>query len=433
MSQACQAARSGNLSALRTASSRSLPLDAPDENKWVPLHYAVLGCHFEVVRYLLSRKVKVNAHTPNRLFPLHFAAQVGDLAITSLLVEHGSALSPKDSTGQTPLHYSVSSQNGPMVKLLLNFSADPNILDNQGFSPLHLATSLGSQDIVEILLQNHAIPDLCGPNRTRSPWSPIHIAAQHGYTDILIRLLDAVPEQPFAQDKTPTPLHIAASHGHADVIEILIERGADITALDSNEEPALFLAVRARRIECVRKLVGLRTKLFKNTHQQIPLHIAAGSGFFEIIEYLLETDREEQLSACDCEGNTALHLALYAKRQEAVKVLIEKGADVMARNVARESPYTIASGALRTVMNKFIAEHPDKWQSKPVLPNRTGKMKATKKKTVEDVKTKRRKEEDDLMGFETAIRDDIGKVKEKIHMKFEEVMQCIRELEEDAK
>jgi ankyrin repeat protein len=412
-----------------------------DENRWAPLHYAVLGGHVDLVRYLLSRKVNLNAHTPNRLFALHFAAEVADPMIITLLVEHGAAVSPKDSRGQTPLHHAVSSQNIAITKVLLNLSADPNIVDHEGFAPLHLATELGSQELVNVLLQGGAIPELTMPGiatRTRV-CSPIHIAAHRAYIDILERLLDAAPKDILSRssqkERKPTPLHLAASQGHSDVIQYLIERQADIGALDQNNETPLFLAVRARRAASVRQLANSATKLKRNIQKQIPLHVAARRGFFGIAEFLLETDCDEQLMARDHEGNTPLHLALIAKRRETVTVLLDKGADIMARNDARESSYTLASGGIHLLMNKFIAEHPDRWHSQPVWPTKrippsgTGK---TGKKTAFSKTSRTVQEEDEIDGLESAIRGDISEVRDAITARFEEVMQLIRDLEEDA-
>jgi ankyrin repeat protein len=373
---------------------------------------------------------------------MHFAAQTSDDVVISLLAESGAAISPRDTNGQTPLHYAVSAQNTTTVKILLDFAADPNALDNQGFGPLHLATELGTHELVVLLLTYHAIPDLIAPSPGKgwSRWSAIHIAAKQGYDYILKRLLDVEPSANASsrKDQRATPLHVAARAGQSEAIGILLEHDEEIkNALDTNNETALFPAVRGRHIECVRKLVNAETPPGKNIQGRTPLHVASSHGFFEIIEVLLDSDSDDQLNATDFEGNTPLHLALIAGRKEAVRILLDRGADIMIRNQKRQSSYALAKGDFRSVINKHIAEHPEKWQSSPVLPIRRVKGPTTPKAVKREGQAARSAstasdEMDELNKLETEIRQVIADVRDGFQMKFATVMQLLQDLEEDA-
>jgi ankyrin repeat protein len=63
----------------------------------------------------------------------------------------------------------------------------------------------------------------------RPPATPLYVAANNGYTDVvavLVRAGAAVDQG--AVDTGATPLCAAAQKGHADVVRVLLEAGADV-------------------------------------------------------------------------------------------------------------------------------------------------------------------------------------------------------------
>ncbi len=79
-------------------------------NSWTPLHYAVSGNHFDIVRHLIIHGADVNAKDDYGRTPLHIAAGKGYLEIVKYLVEHGADINAKDSDGKTPIDY--AKENG---------------------------------------------------------------------------------------------------------------------------------------------------------------------------------------------------------------------------------------------------------------------------------------------------------------------------------
>ena len=75
----------------------------------------------------------------------------------------------------------------------------------------------------------------------------LHIAARGGFWQILCTILDDSPlfrvhvdQRNFDGD---TPLHVALRGRHADAVEVLIDRGADVNALDGGGDSPLSIAV----------------------------------------------------------------------------------------------------------------------------------------------------------------------------------------------
>lgn len=67
-----------------------------------------------------------------------------------------------------------------------------------------------------------------------------------------------------------------------------------------------------------------------DNHMTSALHIAAKKNHVKIMQYL--ADKKVDLNLKNLDGNTALHFAAMAGNREAVELLIERGADVFARN-----------------------------------------------------------------------------------------------------
>lgn len=99
-----------------------------------------------------------------------------------------------------------------------------------------------------------------------------------------------------------TTLHWAAENGYVKLVELLLEKGADITAQTINGST--------------------------------PLHKAVSDE--PILRMLLE--RGADITARSAEGSTPLNAAVYVGNKQIVKILLERGSDVQAATVLGETP-----------------------------------------------------------------------------------------------
>ncbi|VDK73322.1 unnamed protein product [Litomosoides sigmodontis] len=242
--------------------------------------------------------------------PLHYAAGFGRIDCVRALLAAGANVDQADDNGLVPLHNASSFGHVDVVKILLENGADINARDHWGFTPLHEAAIWGKADVCVLLLQHGASariensdgktpPDLAdgdakavftGDYRKEE----LLEAARNGDEKILLSCLTSYNVNCHATaGRKSTPLHLACGYNQVRAVKILLEKGADVQAVD---------------------IGGL-----------VPLHNASSFGHLEVVNLLLEAGADAQ--AEDLWKFTPLHESASKGRLEVVKLLVANGAD----------------------------------------------------------------------------------------------------------
>lgn len=129
--------------------------------------------------------------------------------------------------------------------------------------------------------------------------------------------------------KSESLLHLAARRGHTEHIRRLLDFGeyVDLVSLDlsGNGETPLMLAARFNGVEVVEFLAERGASLeMKDNNGFTPIHHASIGGKPANILRMIELGADV-LTVCD--GKTAIHIAAENGHSEAVRVLLEHGAD----------------------------------------------------------------------------------------------------------
>jgi len=127
------------------------------------------------------------------------------------------------------------------------------------------------------------------------------------------------------------PIHVAGILDQPEGAKLLLEKGADINAPDT-ERGALPIHKAAEFSASVLKLLIDTKKVDVNAKDSKglrPLHYSAKGNNTKALSLLLEHGAD--INAPDSDGQTPLHRALQEKEStEAIKMLVEKGCDIYA-------------------------------------------------------------------------------------------------------
>jgi ankyrin repeat protein len=199
----------------------------------------------------------------------------------------------------------VKAGNAPVVKQML--ASKPELAatrNDAGVSALLVAVYHGQNEIAELLLPQAPSPD-------------IFEAAAVGHAKRIGELLasDSSLRNAYSADGW-TPLHLAAFFGREQAALALVEKGANLQALSTNENrnTPLHAAVANHQTNLVRMLLAAGAGVDAKTGAGwTALHTAAFIGDRVIAEILLA--HHPDLSAKNDKGQTALDVALEKGHQ----------------------------------------------------------------------------------------------------------------------
>lgn len=153
-------------------------------------------------------------------------------------------------------------------------------------------------------------------------------------------------------------LHMAASLGLKDQCIDLIERGADINAIDEEGNTPLLCAAAWKQREICLLLIEKGAEVNKANNGLTPLHEAAYRGLADVCLLLIEKGAE--INSINSSGDMPLDLAIYFSQTETALLLIEKGAQINNVNSYGWTPlYVAASNGLTEVCLNLIEKGAD--------------------------------------------------------------------------
>ncbi|XP_026998616.2 transient receptor potential cation channel subfamily A member 1a isoform X2 [Tachysurus fulvidraco] len=264
-----------------------------------PLHKAAIFDHYELVEYLISQGADIDFIDCKGHSPLLLATNCGAWRSVTLLLSHGADLTVKDKAGCNFLHLAILQPRGlkNLPPEILQHESVRELLndeDSEGCTPLHYACRLGIPDSVKNMLGL----DVSLDQKSKQKKSALHFAAEYGRINTCHRLLETMTDTRLlneGDEKGMTPLHLASRGGHVKVVELLLRKGA----------------------------------LFHSDYKGWScLHHAAAEGYTQTMDSLLISNIK-LLDKTDADGNTALHLAARAGHVVAVRLLLNRGAQIL--------------------------------------------------------------------------------------------------------
>ena len=260
---------------------------------------------------VMSRYSKPHIYTPDVIKP-----KAVSLKVQGAQDETSDTDSFDATLGRTPVHNAVISGNIETVKLLIDRGAKLDIADEDGVTPLQLAMEYDRDEIGSLIAAKGTVP------------LTMTQAIRCGSDNDVMRLLAAGADLKAHDEFGDTPLHTAAKYGRIALVTALIEKGADVDALNSlGLQTPLCSASAKGQTEAVRLLLSKGAQLtVKGASDYSPLHAAARRGYTETVQLLLANKADVDAS-CNLSG-TPLEEAIRGGHADTVKALLANNATV---------------------------------------------------------------------------------------------------------
>ncbi|KAF3920462.1 Ankyrin-2 [Dactylellina cionopaga] len=330
-----------------------------------------------IVRSLLKHGAfaDVQSRVSYDMAPLHIAVKNGHEVVARTLLEYKARIDLRDSFHRQPLALAVDQGHEALARLLLQY--DHKLTDIA--DSLYLATYRGSKESVQALLEyianksSDASPSIHGT-------TALHVAAERGHHAMLPLLLehgakiDALTQLGDAEDRALGLLHTgswgasgddealpASQYGHVGPVRALLDHGAKVHISDKTGSTALVLASARKKAwgereynhhGVIKQLLSKGAVDTSDLEGYTGLQRAAARGDIAIVKLLLENG--SNIHAKNYSGRQALHHAARNGEKDVVGLLLQHGADARARDDFEETAlHHAARGELYPVYTTF--------------------------------------------------------------------------------
>ncbi|MGE0862798.1 MAG: ankyrin repeat domain-containing protein [Vicinamibacterales bacterium] len=152
------------------------------------------------------------------------------------------------------------------------------------------------------------------------------------------------------------PVADAAARGDKAAVKALLKSAADVNAAQGDGMTALHWAAMSGDLELAQMLIyaGANVRATTRLGTYTPLYLASQQGHAPVIDVLLKAGSDPKAGTPN--GTTPLMVAAAAGKVDAVKALVDAGADVNAKDGVRlQTPLMYAAAANRADVITFLA------------------------------------------------------------------------------
>lgn len=286
---------------------RGANVNQTSDLRQTPLHSAVTGKHSpSLIRLLLAHKARVDAVDGDRNTPLHMAYDKETVEI--LVKESAGMIDDANIWDVTPLSIAVKAKDKERVRVLLENGAGVNIPNQKGETALfwvgrkwdnmrHPPIKISDDSDVEIartLLEFGANIHHTDTNLSTALFSIVEL----GDIPTVKLLLEKGSSAAVRNRKGLTPLHVAAEEGWPEILELLLTHHANVNAMNYYRSTSLhrLTSISKKRIRGSQdrylKAMAVLIKNGANLNMQdrigqTPLMKSAYHGYWEFVTQLM--------------------------------------------------------------------------------------------------------------------------------------------------
>ncbi|XP_014249139.1 tankyrase-1-like [Cimex lectularius] len=253
---------------------------------------------------------------------------------------HSENLSPKDKY----LLRSVMFNNIEGVVRAIELGADINMVPDDGLTCIHLVAEKGFIELTKLLV---SLPGIQLDVLSSFGWSPLSNAVYSNHLEICTILLQSGANPNFRVVFEQTPLHIAVFYKRPIIVAELIKYGADVNSVDCFHQSPLHLAVFSQPSATITKILmdsGADPNFKSKSRLSIlteAVLVAWTPYHTKIISFLINFGADV-MATDDIKRETPLHKAALNGYVPALKLLIQHGADINAKNAYNQLPVDLA-------------------------------------------------------------------------------------------
>jgi len=390
------AVKAGNVEEVRRLLATGADSKGRDDRGAALLHWAAVSGSKEVAELLIARGADINATDRVGLTALHAAAYQSRREVAELLLLNGAQVNARSTTGWTPLGKAMERLASPditphqpspsdvaatvsVVELLLANGAEVNPKNSSG-TPMHYAAASGQKALVELLIAKGANINA----KAIEGITPLHMAAKRDRPEVAELLIARGADVNARTKSNETPLTFVVHHGNKDFVDLLIARHADIDAKDKDGRtplcwallfatlvspvPSVVQPMFSRQLsqlspaeqaqfrnelkrakgqwrEVAELLLSHGAEASADSRGESPLYLATLLGDKKLAETLIDRGVDINYAGAGVgPWETALHSAIAEKHRDIAELLINKGANVNARNRSARTPLHFLAG-----------------------------------------------------------------------------------------
>lgn len=326
------AALSGNLALARLLLDRGAdPNTRATLSGQTALMWAASQQHHEIVRLLIERGADVRARSAGGFTPLLFAAQQGDIETARQLLAAGVSVNA-DGQGEAPLLVAINSAQIPFALSLLQQGANPNVASRDGETALHVALSIGGRrigfdpdavlrepasklDLIKALLARGADPNA----------RAMRVALRSNYGAGSSADSRSADNFGMARHRRgATPFFVAAENADVATMRLLLDAGANPSLTTDDKTTPLMAAAGLGH-------GGDRYERFWSADRAL-----------DAVKFLVEHGAD--VNAANEAGFAALHGTAFVGADAAAEYLARHGANLNAQDFIKRTAYRIAQG-----------------------------------------------------------------------------------------
>lgn len=318
-----QEAADGSVSKVRRLLRKGANVNCADTKfGGTPLHWAAYNGHRRVVKLLVSKGAEINARNNDGRTPFMLAAAMGHHRVVQLLAEEGATVDAQDNSGRTAMDWAREKNRSRVVREL------EGIADKR-------AEQARKQ-------RKKEVADIVADARERMLTLQLFRAAENGDVKAIRGLLRKGAEVDARDEQGMTPLMYAGLAGRLEAVEFLVRKGANVNITDASGKTASAYAAAGNHDKIVQFLAkhgaaradaaeDTKTEIVTAADPNVELLAAASRGDLESVKKLV--DRGADVNARDPMKNTPLMLAAMGGHTDTAAFLLEKGADPALKQV----------------------------------------------------------------------------------------------------